>query len=42
MHGAGAHLRVPGLMDEAAALGPVALQGEEDLLKGHEAVLLTS
>ena len=35
VHGAGAHLGVPGLVDEAAPLRPEALEGEDDLLERH-------
>ena len=38
VHGPRAHLRVPGLVDEAAAIGPVVLEGEHDLLQRHRAV----
>ena len=35
MHGPGAHLGVPGLVDQAAPVRPVALEREHDLLQGH-------
>jgi hypothetical protein len=33
MEGAGAHLHVVGLQDDAAALGPEALQGKDEALE---------
>src|ERR1700681_961930 len=34
MKGAGAHLHVVGLQDDAAVLGPVALQRQDQILEG--------
>jgi hypothetical protein len=36
MKGAGPHLQVIGLMKDAALVGPVVMQRENEILEGHE------
>ena len=36
MKGAGPHLQIIGLMDDAALVGPVVMQRENEILEGHE------
>jgi hypothetical protein len=36
MKGARPHLQIIGLMDDAALLGPVVMQREDEILEGHE------
>jgi hypothetical protein len=36
MKGARPHLQIIGLMDDAALLGPVSMQREDEILEGHE------
>ena len=36
MKGAGPHLQIIGLMDNAALVGPVVMQRENEILEGHE------
>ena len=36
MKGAGPHLQIIGLMNDAALVGPVVMQREDEILEGHE------
>ncbi len=40
VEGAGAHLEVVGLLDHASLRGPVALEGKDQFLKGHNSSCL--
>ena len=36
MKGAGPHLQIIGLMDDAALVGPIVMQRKNEILEGHE------